>query len=426
MSSWNWGHHAGTPWSDGSPSAVPAPTAPKSNALFSHPPSHGGHYDIYASSDQGVNNIVSGIDKEIEDIRKILVQRQRKMKTLSEDKHKPLEALDFDIDAELARLQGSYSIDLTAHVPVDDLISDTSRMLASTGLSFSSCKQENPGQTKPKQQQSHDQSTMALRTVQGSKSAQNMLDRFSKSNPRDPHYAILKEYTMGVFQGVKGQLNRLLTHRSANYAVSKLYQVLDKTSRLEFLNEIKPNVGRICCHQHGTFAVQKLISCFSSEAEAQILIDGFIPDIRALVFDQHAAFSLRKLFSSKYSHLTTELMNNFIYGPGENSTPAAISDYLCTVAVEKHGAMFLTVVLCECNREHLQLLVELLLPNIVETACDQFGNYVAQVALEQCLSTEYSNRIIDKLTTPDPVLLKVATNTFGVKVLLSSLSLQPW
>mmetsp|Transcript_4998 Transcript_4998/g.8496 ORF Transcript_4998/g.8496 Transcript_4998/m.8496 type:complete len:314 (+) Transcript_4998:1-942(+) len=226
-------------------------------------------------------------------------------------------------------------------------------------------------------------------------------------------------------------------HRTANYAISKLFEVLSPRDRLQFLQEIKNKLSRIAQHLQGTFALQKIISALNDPEHLKLIQDGLRFEVRSLALDRNATFTLQKLFSSPlrgdltHFSLSLLLLQHEVHDESLESLIRQITsedvEYFRQACLNKHGAMLLTAFIRNCPDISFALLVHIMQPNLVDAACDQFGNYVVQKALERACTTEEHTSlallITNALCFPDETLIRVATDSFGVKVFLSALSL---
>ncbi|GBG27680.1 Pumilio-like 9 [Hondaea fermentalgiana] len=423
-------------------------------------------------------SVAKTLEDDIDDLRLKLVSRQRKMRTQEEDlltssKKTKSRSGDFDVDAELRRLEGKYRTpnEPVGNLDVDellDLVTNRQPLHALTGAGAGAGTGSNAaGQSAPGSRSvsparggeglteyssgapgysgtsseiflpaaRREEIVASIRTVAGSQAVQRDLDSLTSLRVRDSEYDNLMHRALEVFVSAQGQLGRLLMHRTANYAVSKLFEVLDARDRLEFLKEIKNRLSRIAQHPQGTFALQKIISALHDPEHLKIVQEGLRFEVRSLALDRHATFTLQKLLSSplrgdlKNFSLALLLLHTEPRGTQESLVEQITQediDYFRQACLNKHGAMLLTAFIRNCPETCFGLLVHIMKPNLVDAACDQYGNYVVQKALERaCTSEHYASAafiITEALCFPDQTLLRVATDSFGVKVFLTALS----
>jgi len=419
-----------------------------------------------ASRDAGLHK---SLENEMKELRNSLLARRRKLRKQESklgmrtrmDSNVRQQAPFESLDGELARLEQEYALpqDNGVLIDVDELIKRAESLQPLSGLLHA--HNSMPGFSHQHQEQKQQQQVQApglrhgssvdtplyvpehrreelinlIKNVKGSQRIQKNLARLAKMDSSHPEFEALHEEALELFHGIEGHINKLLQHRSANYAVSKLFEVLDPARRMKFLAEIKNRLGKICRQQHGTFAVQKIISCLTDPEHLGVISQGLSFEVRSLVLDQHATFSLQKMVESPlYDEESMGLIRAFLINLPSSSQqqsgdllnqvkPDDIGFFL-KAATDKHGAMFLTV-LCRASSENdFLLLVNLMLSSIVRIANDRFGNYVVQKALARAENMNDGGLMTDYILNallPEDTMLAMAQDEFGVKVLLTCL-----
>lgn len=190
-----------------------------------------------------------------------------------------------------------------------------------------------------------------------------------------------------IFKNVYPQIYELIIDPFGNYLVQKLIDYSSETDLNLVLVLLQYNLFQISINQHGTRALQKIISNLTTDYQLGILIKGLEPFIIELIKDLNGNHVIQKILN-KYPPEKCQ----FIYD-------AIIRD-LYVVATHKHGCCVLQKCLNHVNEFQLLQFSQTILafPVFRKLIDDQYGNYVLQYLISLNLLS-INTRVFEDLVT---------------------------
>ncbi|GAB1227679.1 hypothetical protein ENUP19_0349G0006 [Entamoeba nuttalli] len=176
--------------------------------------------------------------------------------------------------------------------------------------------------------------------------------------------------TKCIFEQMLPIITLLMSDPFGNYLCQKLIEVVNSEQRIQIITKITPTFFIISKNIHGTRSIQKLISCYSTKEEQNMLINVISPYVIELIFDSNG------------NHVIQECLKTF--GKSDNGFifDAIVSDgNLVKVATHKHGCCVVQRCIDYGNRQQLITLIDEIVKNSLVLVKDAFGNYVVQYIL---------------------------------------------
>ena len=182
-----------------------------------------------------------------------------------------------------------------------------------------------------------------------------------------PNRLVREENAKVMFEEVYPYMYELIIDPFGNYLVQKLVEQCDEHSISMILELLQYNLFQISINQHGTRALQKIISCLRNDRQLGILIKGLQSYVIKLIKDLNGNHVIQKILN-KYAPEKCQ----FIYD--------SILLDLCVVATHKHGCCVLQKCLNHVNSMQLLQFSQKILAydTFQKLINDQFGNYVLQ------------------------------------------------
>lgn len=182
-----------------------------------------------------------------------------------------------------------------------------------------------------------------------------------------PNRLVREENAKVMFEEVYPYMYELIIDPFGNYLVQKLVEQCDEHSISMILELLQYNLFQISINQHGTRALQKIISCLRNDHQLGILVKGLQSYVIKLIKDLNGNHVIQKILN-KYAPEKCQ----FIYD--------SILMDLCVVATHKHGCCVLQKCLNHVNSMQLLQFSQKILAydTFQKLINDQFGNYVLQ------------------------------------------------
>ena len=160
---------------------------------------------------------------------------------------------------------------------------------------------------------------------------------------------------------------QLINDPFGNYLIQKIIILLNEEQLINILQIITPNFFAICCNNHGTRVLQKLIDTTSSPKVVNLLFQLFEPLITQLLKELNGTFVLQK-FAEVHREYSPQI-NEIIV---ENSP---------SLSTHRHGCCVIQKYLEIKDPTMTPKLLDKLIDNCLVLIIDQFGNYVIQTIL---------------------------------------------
>lgn len=170
-----------------------------------------------------------------------------------------------------------------------------------------------------------------------------------------------------IFKEIYPHIYELIIDPFGNYLIQKLVDYCGSDDTSLVLEILQYNLFQISINQHGTRALQKLISSLTNEYQLSLLTSGLSPYITELIKDLNGNHVIQKILN-KYPTQSCQ----FIYD--------SIINDLLVVATHKHGCCVLQKCLNHVNNTQLNQFSQKILEyeTFNKLINDQFGNYVLQ------------------------------------------------
>lgn len=175
-----------------------------------------------------------------------------------------------------------------------------------------------------------------------------------------------------IFHEVFEYITELMTDPFGNYLCQKLLEHCNDHQRFLIVERVSPDLVSISKNMHGTRAVQKMIECLSSPAQVQLVIKALSNSVVELIQDLNGNHVIQRCLN----RLSHEDQNQFIYD-------AVTSGNNCVqVATHRHGCCVLQRCIDHASEKQKLQLIREITNNALILVQDPYGNYVVQYVLE--------------------------------------------
>ena len=187
-----------------------------------------------------------------------------------------------------------------------------------------------------------------------------------------------KEVLNNIIKEMSGYYSSIIKNKNGNYFCKDLFKVCDKNQRIKILKELSGTMSDDCIDEFGTHPIQTLIELASCEEEYKLLLSSFndLNQILNAALNQNATYVIQKLIVHIPEKYRMEFNLIFV-------------KLLFILSMDMYGVCTVIKFINYTKNEDIEkLILNLILPNFVNIAENQYGNYLIQNIMENWWNTK--------------------------------------
>jgi hypothetical protein len=280
-----------------------------------------------------------------------------------------------------------------------------------------------------------------LTSFQSQKLTKNLQNKLKKAS---------KEEINNIFKCLKGSYSYIIKNLNGNYFCNDLFGHLNKSQRLQILNELKGTIIQNSFNNYGNHPIQVLIELSKSKEEYDILLSEFNLEHKIVesILDENATYVIQKILTyipEQYRELINYviIMNIRLFSTNPfgvcnikaflghinnekliNEVINQIIQNFMEISQNQYGNYLIQFILVNYWNYNLYSIIKNnIILNFYSLSCNQYSSHICRLFIKLCSNSE--KLFLYNYLTKNNLLSFMGKNKFGdsiVKELMNSIS----
>lgn len=187
--------------------------------------------------------------------------------------------------------------------------------------------------------------------------------RFVQEKLSDPQYFPI------FFNELKTRVADLMMDCFGHYAIEALLGMCDREQLLILLVNLSGRITEVACHKQGSFSIQFMMDCLTTQTQIGLLADALYPDVDEVMLNCSGHYVILR-FLQRYSYPYTKFIHK------------AIVEHTVKLATDHYGLRVLKSAVDAGPAAQMQEVFSSLIKCTNTLVENQYGNYIVQHLLE--------------------------------------------